>query len=75
MTISRGRREAADHARPSRDRPCAIWTREAHRDDAEQRDDEGLDPAEAELLQIEDQEHVERGDDDADLERNAEDAG
>ena len=33
---------------------------------------EGLDPAEAELLQPQDQEHVERGEDDADLERNAE---
>ena len=33
---------------------------------------EGLDPAEAEALHPQDQEHVERGDDHADLERNAE---
>ena len=35
----------------------------------EERDDERLDPAEADILKIEDQEHVERRDDDADLER------
>ena len=45
----------------------------ADRDHAEQRDDQRLDPAEALVLEIEDQEHVERGDEDADLERNAED--
>ena len=39
---------------------------------SKRRDDEGLDPAEAEVLQIEDEEHVERGDEHAELERNAE---
>ncbi len=36
---------------------------------------ERLDPAKAERLEIEDQEHVQRRDDHADLQRNAEDAG
>ena len=38
----------------------------------QQRDDEGLDLAEAELLQAQHDEHVERRDQHADLERNAE---
>jgi len=45
---------------------------EADRNDAEQRHDEGLDPAEAEVLHPQDQEHVEGRDQDAELERNAE---
>src|SRR5262249_5062989 len=66
-----GRREATDHLAP-------IWighgdlNAEANRDDAEHGHDERLDPAEAEALHTEDQEHVERGQDHADLERDAE---
>ena len=45
---------------------------EANGDHHQRRHDEGLDPAEAEVLQIEDEEHVERRDEHADLERNAE---
>ncbi len=66
------RRETANHLSPigigERD-----LDRKAQRDHAEQRDHQSLDPAESELLQIEDQEDVERRDDDAELERNAED--
>ena len=64
-------REAADDVAPD-------WighgdlNAEADGDDPEHDDDEGLDPAEAELLHPQDEEHVERGEDDADLERNAE---
>ena len=65
------RREAADHVAPIRIGHGDL-NAEADGDDAEQRDDEGLDPAEAELLHPQDEEHVERGEDDADLERNAE---
>ena len=65
------RREAADHRAPfgigHRDLDA-----EADRDDAQQRDDESLDPAEAEILHPQDQEHVERSDQHADFERNAE---
>jgi hypothetical protein len=50
----------------------AIWIAKHNRDHAEQRHDQRLDPAEADVLQPEDQEHVERGDDHAELERNAE---
>jgi hypothetical protein len=46
--------------------------REAHRDHAEQRDDDRFDPAEAEVLQPQNEEHVERRDDHADLERDTE---
>ena len=67
----RGRRKAADHRAPVRIRHRDLH-REAHRDDAEQRDDERFDPAEAEILQPQNEEHVERGDQHADLERNAE---
>ena len=66
-----GRREAADHRAPFRIGHRDL-DRKAQRDDAEQRDDEGLDPAEAEVLHPQDEEHVERGDQHADLERNAE---
>ena len=65
------RREAADHRAPIRIGHRDL-DREADRDDAEQRHDEGLDPAEAEVLHPQDQEHVERGDQHAELERNAE---
>jgi hypothetical protein len=44
---------------------------EADRDDPQQRDDKRLDPTKAEILHPQDQEHVERGDQNADLERNA----
>ena len=40
--------------------------------DAEERHDEGLYPAEAEVLHPQHQKDIERGDDDADLERDAE---
>ncbi|MNL26942.1 hypothetical protein D3C87_1485060 [compost metagenome] len=45
---------------------------ETHRDDAEKRDDKRFHPAEAKPLQIKDQEHVKRRDEDAEFERNAE---
>ena len=67
----RGRREAADQRAPFR-----VGQRDLHGkaggDDAEQRDDQRLELAEAEPLQVEDQEHVERGQQHADLEGNAE---
>ena len=47
--------------------------READGNDAEQGDNERLDPAEPEPLKVEDKEDVQRGDDHTDLERNAED--
>ena len=66
-----GRREAADHRPPFR-----VGQRdldgEAGGDDAEQRDDQRLEIAKAQPLQIKDQEHVERGEHDADFERDAE---
>jgi hypothetical protein len=68
----RRRRKTFDHRRPIRIGKRDL-DREAHGDDAEQRHDQRLDPAEAEPLQIEDQEHVQRGDDHADFKRNAED--
>ena len=52
--------------------PVQLEDAEAERDDAEQCDDQRLDPTEAEVLQPEDEEHVERGDQHADLERNSE---
>ena len=67
-----GRRKAADHLAP-----VGVGHRDLHeearRDNAHHGDDEGFDPAEALGLQPQDQEHIERGDEDADLERNAED--
>ena len=66
-----GGREAADHLPPLR-----IGQRDLHEETGEdhpqQRDDEGLDVAEAEALQPEDQEHVERGDQHAQFQRDAE---
>ena len=50
----------------------AIWMPKRQRDDAQQRDDERLEPAEALLLQPQDQEHVQRGDQYAQFQRNAE---
>jgi len=47
--------------------------READGNDAEQGDDERLDPAEPEPLKVEDEEDIQRGDDHTDLKRNAED--
>ena len=56
--------------------PFRVGKRDLHGkaggDDAEQRDDEGFEVAEAKALQIEDEENVERGQQHADLERNAE---
>ncbi len=66
------REEALDHGAPLRIGQEDLHA-ETQRDDAEQRDDEGFDPAEAELLQIEDEEDVERRDQHAEFERNAED--
>ena len=67
----RRRREAANHLPPIGIGHGDLHD-EADGDDAEQRDDEGLDPTEALVLQIKDQEHVGGGDDDADLQRNPE---
>ena len=67
----RARHEAAEHARKFRPRENEL-RHEAEGDDRKQRDDERLDPAKALVLQIEDEEHVERGDDDAVFERDAE---
>ena len=67
-----GRRKAPQHPAPIGIGQYDL-DQEADRDHPDQRDDERLDPAEALGLQPQDQEHVERGDDDADLERNAED--
>ncbi len=67
-----GRRKAADHLAPIRVGHGDL-NAETHGDDAQQRNDEGFHPAKAELLQVQDQEHVERSDHDADFERNAED--
>ena len=65
------RREAADHLVPFRIGHRDL-NAERNGDDAEHDDDEGLDIAEAELLHPQDQKHVERGEDHADLERNSE---
>ena len=67
----RGRREAADQRPPFR-----IGERDLHGkaggDDTQQRDDQRLQVAEAQTLQVEDEEHVERGQQHADLEGNVE---
>ena len=65
------RRKAANDAAPVRVRHRDL-DREADRDDAQQRDDERLDPAKAEVLHPQHQEHIERREQHADLERNAE---
>ena len=65
------RREAADHLAPVRVGQRDL-DEEAQENHAQQRDDEGLDPAEAEALQPQDQEHVECRDQHADFQRNAE---
>src|SRR5262245_16277955 len=66
-----GRREAADHLAPSGIGHGNL-NAEAYGDDPEHGDDEGLDPAEAEALHPQNQKHVERGEDHADLEWNTE---
>ena len=52
----------------------AIWTAKQSGDNAEHRDDEGFEIAEAEALQQQHHEDVERGQQHADFERNAEQA-
>jgi hypothetical protein len=68
--IGRGRK-ARDHRAP-----VGVGHRDLHeetgRDYRQKCDDEGLDPPKSLVLQPEDQEHVGRGDEDADLERDAE---
>ena len=66
-----GRREAADHLAPIGIGHGDLDA-EADGDDQQHGDDEGLDPAEAERLHPQNQKHVERGQQHADLERNAE---
>ena len=66
-----GRREAADHLAPIGIGHGDL-NAEADGDDQEQRHHERLDITEAELLHPQDQKHVERGEQHADLERNAE---
>ena len=67
----RSRREAFDHRAP-----IGIGERDLHRkagrDYPEHRDHKGFDPTEAERLQRQDQEHIGRRDDNADLEGNVE---
>ena len=64
-----GRRESPEHGAPVRIGQRDL-DRKAGGDHAEHRDHESLDPAEAERLQRQDQEHIRGGDDHADLERN-----
>ena len=64
------RRKAADDGTPLRIGKGNL-DGEAHRDDAEHRDDEGFEIAEAKALQQQHDENVERGQQHADLERNA----
>ena len=66
-----GRRKAEDHAPPVRIGQRDL-EEEADEDHPQQRDDEGLDPAETEALQPQNQEDVESRDDDAQFQRNAE---
>ena len=61
----RCRHETADHRAPIRIGERDL-DRKAGRDHAQHRHDERLDPAKAEGLQRQDQEHVRRGEDDAD---------
>ena len=65
------RREAEDDLAPVGIGQRHLHT-EAHGDNQQGRYHEGFDPAEANVLQIKDEEHVERRDEHADLERNAE---
>ena len=66
-----GRREAQDHLTPIGVGHGDLDA-EADGDDAEHGDNEGFDIAEAEPLHPQDEKHVERGEDDADLEWDAE---
>ena len=61
VTISVVGAKPRDHAAPVRVGHGDLDA-EANGDDAQQRDDESLDPAEPEILQVEDQEDVERRD-------------
>ena len=65
------RRKTPDHRPPFRVRHGDLNAK-AHGNDPQQHDDERLEPAEAFGLQPQDQEYVQRRDDDADFQRNAE---
>jgi hypothetical protein len=69
VTISVVGAKATDHRAPVRVCHGDLHGK-AGGNHAEKRNNEGLDIAEAEVLHPEDEEHVERGQNDADLERN-----